>query len=72
MYFKKGVIPIVLSEGTKPSRLSRGVNSAKAKDGEKPASTVAAAFMPGVSENTSMVSPTRTPTASVRSETLRN
>ena len=57
VYFKKGLIPIVLKEGIRLSGLSRGMNR-RSKEGRRKASnTVAAAFIPGVSENISMVSP---------------
>ncbi len=58
VYFKKGLIPIVLKEGIRLSGLSRGMNRRKQRGTEKGKSnTVAAAFIPGVSENMSMVSP---------------
>ena len=57
VYFKKGLIPIVLKEGIKLSGLSRGVNRRSKEGRRKASSTVAAAFIPGVSENISMVSP---------------
>ena len=56
VYLRKGVIPIVLKDGMKLSRLSRGVNSRSKEGRRKASSTVAAAFIPGVSANTSIVS----------------
>ena len=57
VYFRKGLIPIVLKEGMRLSGLSRGVNK-RSKEGRRKASnTVAAAFIPGVSEKMSMVNP---------------
>jgi len=57
VYFRKGVMPMLLKEGMILSRLSRGVNR-RSKDGRRKASsTVAAAFIPGVSAKISMVSP---------------
>ena len=50
VYFKKGLIPIVLKEGIKLSGLSRGVNRRSKEGRRKASSTVAAAFIPGVSE----------------------
>ena len=55
VYFKKGLIPIVLKEGIKLSGLSRGVNRRSKEGRRKASSTVAAAFIPGVSEKTSTV-----------------
>ena len=57
VYFKKGLIPIVLKEGIKLSGLSRGVNRRSKEGRRKASSTVAAAFIPGVSEKTSTASP---------------
>ena len=47
VYFKKGLIPIVLKEGIRLSGLSRGMNR-RSKEGRRKASnTVAAAFIIG-------------------------
>ena len=56
-YFRKGEIPIVRTAGTNVSSVSRGTNKRKNIGRKKANSTVAAAFIPGVSEKTSTASP---------------
>jgi hypothetical protein len=48
---------MLLKEGTMLSSVSREVNKRNKEGRRKASNTVAAAFMPGVSEKTSMVSP---------------
>lgn len=55
--FRKGRIPIVRMAGTSVSSVSRGTNSRKKVGRKKASNTVAAAFIPGVSEKTSTASP---------------
>lgn len=57
VYFKKGAIPKLLTEGMRLSGLSLGVNRRNSEGRRKASNTVAAAFIPGVSEKMSMVSP---------------
>lgn len=63
-YFRKGRIPIVRMAGTSVSSVSRGTNSRRKVGRKKASNTVAAAFIPGVSEKTSTASPKRMPTTS--------
>ena len=55
--FQKGRIPIVRMAGTSVSSVSRGTNSRRKVGRKKASNTVAAAFIPGVSEKTSTASP---------------